>query len=285
MNHITSRENEEELLHVQCAARYSFNRAEYDNYVIWACCLLATLLPWFSPYIKESYLSYASACLQLIAFVIALQLEKCVRTAAHLRNYFDSYVLDIDHPSYSKHQIDEIIVLSTELVRRHAKWSQIQMENTGSDTPPGVRNWYEVSDDLSPRDTIYECQRQNWWWENELAKDKLRAVAVCMLFVLVLLSLSYYFVRPTIITVLTSFTGLFTQSVTRFIAYWKNERISHKIEGAVETIAESHAKANEEHLQHLINERREILVLGFNHLYRKKCKQLTELYRSSFSVK
>ena len=142
---IQERQNEEKYLKVQYAARVYFNSAEKYNYLAWVACLVSA----FSIFLPGSWSPYIINGIPFIADIFAVILSLVasykIKWASKLRKYFDSYVLNIDMNQRSETDIRKMRERTEKICCKNPNDTAIQIANTGKDSPPGVRNWYEFS--------------------------------------------------------------------------------------------------------------------------------------------
>jgi len=168
---IQQKQNESFFLKCQFAARYNFNKAEIMNRLVWLCCFLSAI----SIFIPNT-MTWLVICVPLIIDIIGIILEivfrNSIANAALLRNYFDAEVLSINTKQYSDSEIRKIKSIIEKTCRLHSKKCSEQIKNNGSDSPPGVKDWYEFSHDFLDADVQYECQLQNCYWTDKLRKAR-----------------------------------------------------------------------------------------------------------------
>lgn len=137
---INNRQNEDQYLKIQYAARNCFNAAEKVNYLSWAFCLLSAVMV-FVPDSNTKYITVGiPVLLDIAAFISAFIFNDRLKNAANLRNYFDSQVLMINEDNYTdtdKHKLKE---LALNIYQKNQSEADIYIHNTGRDNPPGVRN-------------------------------------------------------------------------------------------------------------------------------------------------
>lgn len=101
-NIIQERQNDEDLLKVQFAARVSFNSAEKFNHFAWIACIVSA----FSIFLPSGWpmciINGIPFIADIFAFLFSIVTSWKVKQASTLRKYFDSYVLDIQLNQFSK---------------------------------------------------------------------------------------------------------------------------------------------------------------------------------------
>ena len=162
---IKKRQNEDLPLKIQYAARKKYNVAEFLNKICFLLSLfpLVTLLPFISK--NQTFVLVLTLIIDVILFVLTLLIYRFVKQAASLRGYFDNYVFNLCDDNIDVPNVKE---LALQICNKHHKEAMIQINNTAHDMPPGVKDWYDISNDSSDNSTVYKCQCENGWWTNKL---------------------------------------------------------------------------------------------------------------------
>lgn len=158
------------------------------------------------------------------------------------------------------------------------------MTNTGRDNPSGVRNWYEFSQPLSEQYAIYECQKQNCWWNKKIMRERIIRTLIGLL---VLIPLAIFFLiemKAGILLVIFSSGGLIVKCVERFIVNGRYYMLSLKIDGALDVLTNSRSNENIKNLQAKIDMRRAMPVLERNRIHKRHAKEYSELYHETRTV-
>ena len=275
---IEKRQNEELSLACQFVARHYYNRAELFNYIIWGLCIVSVLTI-FIPDTTNWIILGIPLFLDIIVLVLEKLFGDCISIAAKLRNYFDSYVLDIGMSKYNASDIRFIKEVVSKVVEHYSEDYAIQIKNTGNETPPGVRNWYEFPRDFLDSEVKYECQRQNCWWNNQMTKRRIVCYifAFIVLVILLVLGIKLNYGKGILRIILCS--GIIIKTFGRIVANLKYHKISLQIEGASKILDECQNEKNITVLQELIASRRKIPVLEINAIHKRIAKKLSERYR------
>lgn len=275
-------QNEERMLKCQYAARVRFNQAEVLRYLA----LIASIAPALTIFLSNSdnwlWLILPTAIDALILAFIK-QTSIAVFDAAQLRNYFDSVVLNIIPNQYNQDEAASIHQKADKICLRHKKDYSIRIQNTGRDDPPGVKNWYEFSDRYTVSCAVYECQKQNRWWSEQLIKIR-RVVSIALLAIviagIVLLRLVF---KCSLIELSICFAGL----VFNLFDFIKEDFEYSKLLAEMATIMNVPRIFSSDdalqHLQGIICRRRELPVLEINLFHKIYSKYWSELYETSNS--
>ena len=275
-NIIQERQNDEALLKVQYAARVSFNSAEKFNHFAWIACIVSA----FSVFLPSSWPMYiinGIPCVaDIFAFLFSIFSSRKVDQASTLRKYFDSYVLDIQLNQFSESELRKIREQTEKIYLKSPVNAAVQMSNAGSDSPPGVRNWYTFSEFYDGLDAQFECQRQNTWWNSKMVMVRTIATVV-LLFVVGSIFITLLLSNNTLNILLCS-AGILIKICERVIENWRYLCISRQIDGSQQTIEVHPTKEGIEKLQSLIDERRAINVLELGWFHNKLANKLSKLY-------
>lgn len=288
VNAIDNRQNEERMLRYQFASRINYNRAEVKNDLVWLCCFISWLTI-FLPYSSSWEILFIAIpfFVDMIATILNWRMIVDVSSASKLRKYFDAYVLGINTDEFSKTELQELEELSIKAVKHYPEKSKEQMANTGRDDPPGVRNWYEFSQPLSEQDAIYECQKQNCWWNKKITNKRLVYTGIGLL---AFIPLSIFFMmgektEAEILKIIFSSGGLITKCTERIIENVKYYMVSLKIDGALDVLENSRTDENMSKLQAEIDMRRAMPVLERNCIHKSLAKVYSELYHDITTIK
>ena len=278
---INKRQNSAEMLKCQYAARHYYNTAENYSTVAFVCSIISLLFI-FAP---EGISSYYSATILLItlafdasSFICHWRMGVSVSSAALLRNYFDEIVLGIKTSTYTDSVIRKVKSLIIDAVEKNKKECEEQVSNTGRDNPPGVKNWYEFSHQYSDSEVIFECQKQNCWWNNELCHRRLLWYGIILISGIILGFFFGFTLRVSIPRIIACLLGAIITFADRFYENIKYFRLSMKIDHRCETLEISRDQVLISSLQELISQRRELRVVEINRIYKKHSKVLSERY-------
>lgn len=279
-NDIGKKQNEERMLRYQCASRIYYNRAEKLNYLAWICCIitwLAIFLP--ASFAQNVIVISAIFILNIMAFIFHGLMAANVSWASKFRKYFDAYVLGIDIDQFTSSDVQALEENSIKVLKHSAGKSKKQITNTGRDNYPGVRNWYDVSSNLSMLDAVFECQRQNGWWNKKGMKKRFIYSAIALLIFVALAIILATRTKVKIPVLVLSSSGLIIRLFERLIANWRYYRRSNEIDGALNVLSDSRSYEQVKYLQSLIDDRRAMLVFEVNCIHKKHAKEYSELYQ------
>ena len=280
---IEKRQNEEKILKVQHAARCLYNSAEKLNNYVWFFCLVST----FSVFIPPTWPVYASYGIPFVANLVAATLlilaTHKVKTAAILRKFFDSYVLDIYPSQFTETELRKIWEHTEKVYSTNPDNAKVQMAHTGEDSPPGIRDWYIFPEPLNDISAKFECQRQNAWWNSKLIRN--RFITIVCTSVVVGVTFIILAVKNNLLTTILYSAGLITKIVERLIENGRYLIVSMKINGAIQVLEKHPTEEGIAVLQNFFDERRAIVVLESNTYYKKAVNKISALYKNIISKK
>lgn len=275
---INNRQNEDQYLKMQYAARKCYNVAEKINYLSWGFCILAALMI-FVPDSTTNFITLGiPVLLEIAAFATAIIFNNKVKNAADLRNHFDSHVLMINEGEYTDSEKSTLRELALNIYQNNLAEAEISIRNTGRDNPPGVRNWYEFKRNVQGINSQYECQKQNIWWNKKMIKNRLVWFPVIFVILLAAFVLMFVLFESDILSIIACSIGIIIKTAERIIEHYNYHVISIQIETIKNHIENKLTTENINDLQSLINKRRSIPVLEINRIHKTKAKKFSESY-------
>lgn len=277
---IIQKQNDEEMLKCQYAARVCFNHAELLSELTWIFSIMAA----FSIFIPNSnnlFFLFIPATIDLCVFIFNKLASRAVLTAASLRNYFDYIVLNVIPDQYTKETKQEIRQKALEISARHKKGCAEQITHTSRDNPPGVRNWYEFHSNCTVENATYECQKQNYWWNKQLSKVRNIIGITLIITMFAIFFILVVFMNLSIPKVIICFISLFINLFDLVKENYYYFKVSSDMQAVMAIPGVTNSEDYLQHLQELICKRREIPVLEFNILYKRRSGYLSELYEKS----
>lgn len=284
-NAIKKRQNEDRMLHYQCASRIYYNRAETQNKLVWVCCLIS----WLTIFLPDSstwgmLFIAVPFFMDIIAMILNWRMTANVSSASILRKYFDAYVLGFNMDQFTKPEVQELKELSIKALKLHPEKSKQQMANTGHNNPPGVRNWYEFSWPLKEQDTIYECQKQNSWWNKKMMHERIIHTVIGLSVLIPLAIFLLIKAKAKILLIIFSSSGLIIKCTERLVANSRYYILSLEIDGAVDVLSNSRSDENIKNLQAKIDRRRAMPVLERNRIHKCHANEYSKLYHDTTKV-
>lgn len=275
---IKKRQNESFMLKIQYAARYCYNMAEKQNYFAWLLCLISGLCIFFPDGLPMCISLGVPFVADIFAWVLMGFVNKNVQRAADLRKYFDAYSIGINAIRHSDEEKRRLTELAEVIYTKNSRVAEIQMKNTGTDSPPGVQDWYVFSDQYNGLEAKFECQRQNTWWNEKLFRVRcivthvFLGIIVVIFFVLAILN--------GVCKALLCSAGLFIWIAERVKCNWKYCVLSFEIKGAQQILEVNLTTKGIERLQEFIDDRRTVNIVGINMFYKKNARGLTHIYKN-----
>lgn len=272
---ICTKQNNPEMLDCQYAARVLFNTAEKCGYFALFFGIVSSLFI----FLNEEPLSLLLPLIVdiLILFFTCLR-NKFQKQASNIRMYFDSFVLGIKEEDFSEADIRSIRDTAECISLKDSLKHDQQIQNTGRDNPPGVKDWYEFSGEFSGYDAVFECQKQNYWWNKQLCRNRLilSAIAFC-LYVLTFITICWLN-RISCFKSLICIIGMILSLFEQVCANFNYIKLSNTMEDYIKLPGIAKNVDQLECLQNKINSRRELPVLEMNWLYKRNNKLWSERY-------
>lgn len=215
--------------------------------------------------------------LDFIACLCVNRTEKNTKLASALRAHFDAYVFGLEELPYykSKCELDEMTLKDKQ---RFPQEFEVQTRNTGSDMPPGVREWYEIDESKEGIAAILECHGLNTRWETRL--DKRRIIALTTMLVLLVSVMVVMLSAWGPLTVLIGSVGLITRICKRIYISVRRYKVKIQINTLRDAAIVSNNLKSVALLQDKINEYRAFPVPGINLVHKLKAKTWTEWDRT-----
>lgn len=282
---ILEKENQPTMLKIQYASKYYFNKAELESKIIRILEIVSILTVFLPNFVAFDLVTSIQIIIDLLIVNLTRYFNDSIKSASCLRNYFDSVVLDIHPQKYSESEVQKIHEKAEIIFSKKGNEALIQISNTGNDTPPGVKNWYDFTSDLTGLDAVFECQKQNIWWNEKMDEDRIKKRNLFYIIFFVLLFLLSIQLENSL---LHTFLSLAVVVVNNFSYIQRNDQYREKsIEiNTTKNNIELHPNIHQiVELQRLINERRCLPILESNAYHNKNSAKLTQLYQVSTSLK
>ena len=268
------------MLKLQFAARRHYNMAENAGIGIWILCIVSAgtaLLP-------DSFgitTIVAATIADILVLFLSLYQNKLIKKAAKFREVFDIYVLKIGDHNLSSNDWGSVFGDAREYAIKHQNKYNEQSKNNGEQRPPGVKDWYNISNCRDGLAAKFECQKENVWWDGKLMRNKLIIIAVIVC-VAILLFIILLFRNPSMDRIVQSLlsSALIVRGLERLYVEIKYRDISKEIAGAIKVMNKGLCEENIIILQEMINTKRNYCVLGLNCLHRWKARELSETYQA-----
>lgn len=190
MNDIYTRQNDEEILMLQYSQRKHYEIAEKLQYFIWISMIINIYVvnnEYLETLLGKNIITFIGVIYTIIYALIKFTINNYIKIGAYTKELIDCklYKFDVNkrliHSNYTIDKLKEKAVLKK---NKYKDDYIIQIRNTGKDKPPGLRNWYEDRSDKNINNAIYECQRENLWWDEKLSSIYMGLFAVIGMFVL-----------------------------------------------------------------------------------------------------
>lgn len=207
-------------------------------------------------------------------------MEKAVLIASDFRKLFDRNVFELESDVIITHNsFDRLVELREKVITRNIRNYTVQSENSGEDEPPGVKNWYNTNADMTGDDAIFECQKENVWWDKKILVCQW---LFCGVITILIISVAILLLRAKSLAevslILLSEAGLLIRVCERIAVIYQYKKISIEIDTIVSSFDAFAEHKGVSMLQSKIEQRREIPMTHINYLHKKAARKLTELY-------
>lgn len=280
-NRIIQRQNSNEMLRYQYAARFYYNRAEIILVVtilLSIINLLFTLAVSANDSSPKWVLSAAPILINIFVIILYIWLNHVIQIAADLRNHFDEIVLGLKADTCDKDERIMQALIDKAIVSNREK-AFVQMKNTGHDDPRGVKDWYEFSKDYPNNEVVFECQRQNQWWNKKMLYGRLLVSAICFLTILALAVFLCLLFKASAKSIVLCFLSAVAAFIERIIVNVMYIMLSIKIDHFCESYSHTRNRQHIIQLQKLIAKRRRMRVLELNFIHKKKAPDFSDQYK------
>ena len=269
---INQNQNKEEMLQLQYYSRNLYNNST-RIFILKIIVLIINII--LAIINKETFFL---ATILFILFVLLEMLEiKCVKRAAKARNLFDKILFEFKIPKDDK----EIKERAYKLCKRNKKDYDIQIKNTGTDEPPGLKNWYTENSGRNRNEIIFKCQIENTKWDKKITYIDLIFFIVILIIVIFICLFKYYniTVGELISGILPGFELIY-EIIKRLVLYNQYNNNLAKRECLIEEFSNNKIqKRNLNSLQTLIEERRELDLVPLNFIHKKITQAMHEIIR------
>lgn len=271
---INKKQNEDKMLELQYYARKQYNKSVTISEINIAVILISIILE-----ILNINNIYISGLLFIIFLVLEFLTNKCIKNAAKARNIFDAILFKFNIPE----DYDKIREKAYRICSKNKRDFEIQKNNTGTDNPPGLKDWYTKNDGKNINEIILKCQIENTRWDKEITNIDLK-VFFTILFILLCVGVIKYFNRPLqeLIKCLFVTIQLIWEIIKRVKFYYDyNKNLSNR-ECLINEFSNNRVnKNNLKSLQKLIEERRNLNLVPLNSIHKKVSKKLHDIIKNS----
>lgn len=256
MNTVYKRQNEDDALTYQALARYYYNKADKYDLIHWGGIFVTLVLKFIWP--NNLFVDLLLVVLFISSFFIESKIDVLTLKAASFKSEFDFYVLGINS-ELSTNLIDE----HQHVINKKKKWFTVQKQNDESDTPNGIKNGYDIPEEMNQLKSFKTAIRQNINYDKVINKILLSVlVIVCILSLFIFKDenvLSY------ISTVFITLATLTDKIITASINIWKSDKINTKIEIILNKIQ---TKEDQIEILNLLAQKRQIVGISPNLIYK-----------------
>ncbi len=284
MNMISEKQNEEQMLALQYAAKQFYNRAEKYDLVEWIICFLSVGLTIIQTvFDTESFVGYLVAGLLALGILtVQLFVKRFTNKAAALKQLFDYQLFGFDLPdSFGEYSEEKLYQFAKREKNRNPQKYHQQISATGTSIKRGVKDWYEIDKETPSETAIRKCQCQNFNFDSELA-DVVKIITLVVFVCAILLFTFFYFDR----TVSELLKGLITLApiIEKSFSVVKSsvEMRDYIVECKSKNILSEKMTVKER--QMLIDKRRRIIYIVPDFLHKILSKKLHDEIEDNFDT-
>lgn len=278
------KQNGDQFIELLFLQRRSYNEAGNWNRSLWVIAILSAFIGSNSVLnLSDSMRVIFTSILILLAWVAHNQLKKKIMIGAYTKELFDRslYGQTIKCRNWEI-KPDEIRETAYNLRLKHSKDFNVALVNSGEDIPRGLKDWYTRSTKENHNETIFECQRENIWWDKKIATNYKIVVWLLGLVVIVGFLLANY--NKSLLDVGLSIfanVALVLKLIDDCLIQKKFSNHHIKIEELIENINEKSklSKNDLEKMQERILIRRNMRYLPFDFLHKINRFKLHKLWK------
>ncbi len=286
MNDIYEKQNTDELLQLQFAAKFNYNNASKINNYIWLCAICTGIFGIIT--VKDEMYSFIKNTLLILSpclnYFLSSKIKYFTTLGASLKSYFDNLLFEFNQTKYfEKYSCRDLNEKTYDIIITNQILYNTLSKTSGTDNPRGIRNWYELISELDNTEKIYSCQKENVFWDYNLSKKYKK---VLFTIITAILFLSYLFFKNLSLNnfsfLILSFLPLLA-IIHRDIKNINNyKEISIKIENTIEIIDKINTNKMDLliDLQNLINERRNLIYIIPDFIHKVNTLNLHKKWRA-----
>lgn len=213
MNNINNNQNEEGNLLLLYSQKSLYDKSKKIKYYTILLALVCFSLGILSKLIVGYEVQFTISIFFITAIAKYLQNNSCKfnNLAAATQELIDRrlFGFEIESRHLDNHTIFQILSVAKDLKETYPEKYLININNTGTDSPNGVKDWYtNISSNLQVKDAILKCQKQNIYWDKLLIDFYRKILIFLILFVAIIFLILYWnqSVYKFIVGVISSFS-------------------------------------------------------------------------------
>jgi len=197
MNNINVEQNKEENLLLLFSQKILYEKTKKTKYFIVFLGLVNFLLGIASKTILGHTEYFLIATFIIMLFSQHLKKDSCKfnNLAAATQELVDRklYGFEIESRDLGGHSKSYIISTAKNLSDKKSRKYSININNSGTDTPNGVKNWYtDIAPNLPLDEAIMKCQGQNIYWDKYLIKYYKNLLKISCVIILIIFLFLYW---------------------------------------------------------------------------------------------
>lgn len=213
MNNINTEQNKEEILLLLFSQKTLYNNARTAKYFVIFLSIFNFMLGIVlkTTLVYKEQLSIFICIIALISIYLKNNSSKSNDFAASTQELIDRklYGFKTEDRFLENHSSSSLKSIAMDLKDKYPKKYLININNSGTDTPNGVKDWYtKIYPSLSKEEAILKCQRQNIYWDKYLIEYYKKLLnALC--FIILIMFLIFYWnqgVNSLVLGIISSFS-------------------------------------------------------------------------------
>lgn len=280
------KQNENQFIELLFLQRRSYYAAENWNRALWGITILSAVIASVSIFnISDSLKVLVSSIMILFAWIAHNQLKKKIMIGAYAKELFDRslYAQTIKCSNWEV-KPDEIREIAHCTRLKHSKEYNVAFANSGEDKPRGLKDWYTSSTNENRNESIFECQKENIWWDKKLSTNYKNVVGLLALIGIVgFLIINYNKSLLEVALSLFANIALVLKLIDDWLIQKKFSNHHIKMEELIDNINEKAKPSVKdlEKMQERILIRRKMRYLPFDFLHKISRFKLHKLWRKS----
>lgn len=197
MNNINTDQNKEEILLLLFSQKTLYNNARTAKYFVIFLAIFNFMLGIVhkTTLVYKEQLSIFIFIITLISIYLKNNSSKSNDLAASTQELIDRklYGFKTENRFLENHSSSSLKSIAMDLKEKYPKKYLININNSGTDTPNGVKDWYtKIYPSLSKEEAILKCQRQNIYWDKYLIKYYKKLLNALCFIILIMFLILYW---------------------------------------------------------------------------------------------
>ena len=285
-NDISTRQNDEKIKLLFFSQKFIYRNLKTLKYIMWVLAIISLLSGIFLKQHLEVKV-IIGAGIFIFTWLLDSYINKRINLAATTQELADRslYGFSKDIGNFNGLAVEKISEEAKKIRDKDLEIYKVIINNKGTDTPPGVKDWYDDINISIPRfEAILKCQKQNVYWDKKLIEMYRIFLCICIAIV-ILLGVIMFWNRDMKNFIFTAITGLPILKIIILEIYNSNKYINYskEIDGRISSIkaGDSINTVQLQELQAKIYERRRSGFTVPDYFHHKYTKVIHKKFRNS----